>query len=203
MPSVASYVVEPMVLSDLEQIMAIEQVAFSAPWSVRAYRFEITENVNSTMLVVRSSPRPWRGWALRLVRLGLARPGPVLGYAGCWHLVDEIHVSTIAVHHEWRQYGLGEVLLLTLLDRGTQLKARRATLEVRVTNLAAQGLYAKYGFEIVSRQRRYYADDNEDAYIMATPPFDENQFQKKLRRRRAQLQRRLNFKAMLPAHSTA
>jgi ribosomal-protein-alanine N-acetyltransferase len=69
--------------------------------------------------------------------------------------------------------------------------ARRATLEVRVTNLAAQGLYHKYGFEIVSVRKRYYSDSGEDAYIMTTPPFDTAEFQANLQQRRIQLYKRL------------
>jgi ribosomal-protein-alanine N-acetyltransferase len=95
----------------------------------------------------------------------------VLGYAGGWLLVDEIHVSTIAVAPRWRRKGLAQLLLAELLKRGIALGARKATLEVRVSNVAAQKLYQKYGFRIVSKQKRYYAD-NEDAYIMATPRFD-------------------------------
>jgi ribosomal-protein-alanine N-acetyltransferase len=71
------------------------------------------------------------------------------------------------------------------------LDALRATLEVRVSNRAAQALYRKYGFEIVSRRKRYYANNNEDAYIMATPLFETPAFQRDLNRRRAQLYTRL------------
>lgn len=178
------YVVEPMSLADLDQVMEIEQASFSAPWPARAYRYEITENRHSTMLVVRAAGSRPVHW-LRRLRIG--QPCPVLGYAGFWLLVDEAHIATIAVHPQWRRRGLGELLLLSLLDRGPQLGARRATLEVRVSNQAAQGLYSKYGFEIEARQRRYYSDNNEDAYLMATPPFDTPAFQANLEQRRRDL----------------
>lgn len=185
------FVVEPMTLADVDQVMAIERVAFSAPWSARAYRYEITENQNSTMVIVRPAPR-WRSaLAATLQRLLGTEPGPVLGYAGAWHLVDEIHISTIAVHPLWRRRGLGELLLLSLLNRGAELNVRQATLEVRVSNIAGQALYRKYGFEAVSRQRAYYADNNEDAYIMATPSFELPAFRANLHARQAQLYARL------------
>lgn len=191
MPDSLPYVVEPMALADLDQVMEIEQLSFSSPWSVRAYRYEITENKHSTMVVVRAAPPAGR-WPARWLRPFRARqPGPVLGYAGFWLLVDEAHVATIAVHPRWRGRGLGELLLLSLLDRGARLGARRATLEVRVSNQTAQGLYRKYGFEVESRQRRYYSDNNEDAYLMATPPFDAPAFQANLDRRRSELYTRL------------
>ena len=72
-----------------------------------------------------------------------------------------------------------------------RLGARRATLEVRVSNSAALELYLKYGFEIVSRRKRYYTDNNEDAYIMTTPSFETADFQTNLDRRRRQLHARL------------
>ena len=176
-----------MILGDVDQVMQIERVSFSAPWSARAYRYEIAENDHSTMRVVRPRPRWQSSLGVALQRLVGNLPGPVLGYAGAWRLVDEIHVSTIAVHPDWRRRGLGELLLLSLFDRGLELGVRRATLETRVSNLAAQALYRKYGFEILSVQKAYYSDNNEDAHIMGTPDLAAAEFQARLRTCRAQL----------------
>ena len=185
------YVVQPMTLADLDQVMAIEQVSFSSPWSEQAYRYEITQNLYSTMLVIRQSAYSRDPLGAMLSVLGLRRPDPVRGYGGFWLLVDEIHISTIAVHPQFQGQGLGEMLLLSLLDEGIAQGARNATLEVRVSNLPAQSLYHKYAFSVVSRQKRYYADNNEDAYIMATPPFGAPEFQANLQECRAQLYRDL------------
>lgn len=190
------FIVQPMTLADLDQVMAIEHLSFSAPWSRRAYEYEITQNEYSTMLVARAAPALKGRMPGLLHWLGICRRGPALGYAGAWLLVDEIHLSTIAVHPEWRGRGLGELLLITVLERGAQQGARRATLEVRVSNSAAQGLYRKYGFETVASQRRYYADNNEDAYIMATPGFESIEFQTNLRQRRDDLLARLRPRDM-------
>lgn len=198
MPEGVPYLVEPMTLGDVDQVMAIEQIAFSAPWSARAFRYEISQNKQSTMYVVRPAP-PHESWlAMSLRRLALTQPREVLGYAGLWLLVDDIHVSTIAVHPGWQGRGLGELLLLALLDRGAELEACRATLEVRVSNLPAQQLYRKYGFEIISRRRHYYSDNNEDAYIMATPRFETAGFQVNLRDRRSRLHARLQAREAVP-----
>lgn len=180
MPERPSYVVAPMTLADVDQVLEIERASFSAPWSARAFRYEIAENEHSTMLTVRSAPRASCRWVQWLRRHKLIDPGPVLGYAGFWLLVDDVHISTIAVHPQWRGRGLGELLLVSLLEKGIALEARRATLEVRISNLAAQGLYRKYGFEIASRRKGYYADNNEDAYIMVTPPLDTPEFRSSL-----------------------
>lgn len=171
------YLVEPMALSDLEQVMVIERASFSLSWSERAYRYEIVENDHSTMLVVRPIPRLLGRPVPRLRRIGRLKPGPVLGYAGFWLLVDDAHVATIAVDPDHRGQGLG---------------AERATLEVRVSNEPAQRLYLRYGFHVVERRRRYYSDNNEDAYLMATPPFDSPGFLEILRRNTAALAERLS-----------
>jgi ribosomal-protein-alanine N-acetyltransferase len=198
MSSHLPFVVEPMTLSDLDQVTAIERASFPLPWSKRAYRYEIAENEHSTMLVVRPAPRHFgwlSGW---LRRLNLVDRGPVLGYTGFWLLVDDAHVSTIAVHPEWRGRGLGELLLASLLERARALGAQRATLEVRVSNRAAQALYHKYGFEALERRSRYYSDNNEDAYLMTTPPLPSPGFQETLGQRLAALTVRLSEQQPLP-----
>jgi [ribosomal protein S18]-alanine N-acetyltransferase len=185
------YAVEPMTLADIGRVLEIEQLSFSAPWSARAYRYEITKNEHSTMLVVRPAPQHRLapiGW-LRFLSPGAQ--GPVLGYGGFWLLIDDAHIATIAVHPDWRGRGLGELLLLSLLAEAAEVGAARATLEVRVSNTVAHCLYRKYGFQTVSRSKRYYADNNEDAYIMATPPFETPGFWDSLGERRAELRSRL------------
>ncbi len=191
MPNRLPYLVEPMALDDIEQVMEIERIVFPAPWSARAYRYEITRNEHSTMLVVRKARTP-AGPLARLKRLfGLVASGPLLGYAGFWLLVDEAHICTIAVHPQWQGQGLGELLLVSLLEHGMRLGADRATLEVRVSNSSARALYEKYGFEIISRRKGYYTDNSEDAYIMTTPLFETAQFQMNLSVCRQQLHDRL------------
>ena len=181
------FVVEPMTVPDLGDVMVIERLSFSSPWSERAYRFEIEQNENSVMLVARPA-FPQSLWDRIRGRAGVR--SPVLGYGGLWLLVDEAHISTIAVHPQWRGKGLGELVMLSLLEQGIKQGMQRSTLEVRVSNEAAQGLYRKLGFESAGRQRRYYSDNNEDAYIMVTPPFDTPGFKDNLRRCRAELEAR-------------
>jgi ribosomal-protein-alanine N-acetyltransferase len=191
MPDRLPFVVEPMSLDDLDQVMEIEQVAFPVPWPAQSYHFEITESAHSTMLVVRPAPASIGRLARWLSRFSAVAQVPVVGYAGFWLLADEAHVATIAVHPTWRGQGLGELLLLSLLDHGAKLGARRATLEVRTSNTVAQGLYRKCGFEVISRRKRYYVDNDEDAYIMATPPFEKPAFRASLQQCRRRLYERL------------
>ncbi|MBA3531008.1 MAG: ribosomal protein S18-alanine N-acetyltransferase [Ardenticatenales bacterium] len=165
------YLVDSMTLNDLDAVMEIETVVHSAPWPASAYRHELEQNNLAHYIVVMPAPQQAQvpaGIRGRL-RAWLHRPRrgrPILGYGGFWLMVGEAHISTIAVDPEWRGMGLGELLLLDLIERALDLEAEMVTLEVRISNVAAQNLYLKYQFENVGRRKRYYRDNNEDAYIM-------------------------------------
>ena len=181
------YIVEPMRLDHLDQVMAIENITFSAPWSARSYRYEITQNDYGTLIIVRPRRESARQLPKWLSWLSCSKRSPVLGYAGFWLLVDEAHIATIAVHPEWRGQGLGELLLSALLEEGANQGARQATLEVRRYNKVAQALYHKYGFEIIGLRKCYYTDNKEDALIMTTPAFDTPDFRSNLHQCRRRL----------------
>jgi [ribosomal protein S18]-alanine N-acetyltransferase len=100
----------------------------------------------------------------------------VAGMAACWLMAGEEHVTTIAVRDACKRRGVGEGLLISLIDLGFEFKAEVVTLEVRVSNDLAKSLYQKYGFNMAGIRRHYYTDNGEDAYIMTTdtitsPPF--------------------------------
>jgi ribosomal-protein-alanine N-acetyltransferase len=187
------FVVEPMRLDDVPQVMRIERESFPLPWPERAYRYELTENHSSHYLVLRRTQSiPSTGWWKPLGRL-LRRDGrpPVLGYGGFWMIAGEAHISTIAVTPAWRHRGLGELLLWSMLQRASALGAFEATLEVRVSNTVAQHLYQKYGFEKVGRRKRYYQDNGEDAWIMTVVDFGQKPYQAGLKQLGRALGRRL------------
>jgi ribosomal-protein-alanine N-acetyltransferase len=144
-------VIRRMTLRDLPDVLRIDRASFPLPWSERSYRFELTENPASHMLVaVRREPN-----GVRLV-----------GYAGFWLFVDEAHISTLAVDPGYRRMGIGAELLRSVLDEAARAGADMATLEVRVSNQAAVDLYHKFGFQIVGRRPKYYRDNGEDALLM-------------------------------------
>lgn len=190
------YRLDDMQLDDVDEVMAIENRSFSSPWSARAYRYEITNNNFSQFIVARQSqtaqePRDQHVGAFRqllgvYVRSRLARPA-VLGYAGLWLLIDEAHISTIAVMPEWRGHKLGEFLLIGLLERAIAMRAEIATLEVRISNQVAQNLYRKYQFQAVGMRRNYYHDNLEDALVMSTPPLHSPIFRDALSQNKAVL----------------
>jgi len=150
------YRVRPMQVDDVEQVVSIESRSFSSPWPASAYRRDLLSG----------------GVAHYLVCVTREDDRKVLGYGGYWAIDDELHVSTLAVDPDYRRRGVGEFILASMLAEGLERGARMATLEVRVSNHAAQNLYRKYGFRVAGRRRRYYRDNSEDALIMTTEPFE-------------------------------
>jgi ribosomal-protein-alanine N-acetyltransferase len=141
-----------MSVDDLPEVHRIERASFSVPWPDDAYRSELMANRLASYLVVRADGTG------------------VIAYGGIWLMVDEAHITTFAVDRAWRRQGVGETLLLALLDLALGRHAREATLEVRLSNLPARRLYEKYGFRPVGLRPRYYSDNGEDALIMTTEP---------------------------------
>jgi ribosomal-protein-alanine N-acetyltransferase len=191
--------IAPMRLEDIQRVVEIDQLSFPLPWSSATYRYELAQNLNSHFFVALADGNggpasgPGAGSAGPLGWLNPAnwfRPPPapldperpVIGYAGFWFVLDEAHISTIAVHPDWRGRHVGERLLVAMLERALDLNAVTATLEVRVTNERAQNLYRKYAFDVVGRRKRYYRDNGEDALLMTAELKDGY---------RAEMQRRL------------
>ncbi len=144
-----------MTQADLPEVHRIERASFSVPWPDDAYRSELKANRLAAYLVVRADDGD-----------------SLVAYGGIWLMVDEAHITTFAVDPAWRRQGVGETLLLALLDVARVRRAREATLEVRLSNLPARRLYEKYGFRPAGLRPRYYSDNGEDALIMTTEPLD-------------------------------
>ncbi|HLO35256.1 MAG TPA: ribosomal protein S18-alanine N-acetyltransferase [Candidatus Deferrimicrobium sp.] len=160
--------IEPMRLEDLAEVQRIEEASFSTPWPENAYRSELMTNRLASYLVARVD-------------------GRIVAYGGMWLMVDEAHITTFAVHPAWRRQRIGERLLLAFLDLARDRHAREATLEVRLSNLAARRLYEKYGFRPVGLRPRYYSDNNEDALIMTTESFGDAALEERIARLRSAL----------------
>ena len=159
-------VIDGMRLEDLDEVQGIEETSFSTPWPANAYRSELMTNRLASYLVGRAD-------------------GRIVAYGGMWLMVDEAHITTFAVHPDWRRQRIGERLLLAFFDLAADRHARELTLEVRLSNLSARRLYEKYGFRPVGLRPRYYSDNNEDALIMTTEPIDEPRLVARLDRLRA------------------
>ena len=140
-------VIRFMRLRDVDAVAAIEQATFARPWSRESFRQEVTRNAVARYLVAEKN-------------------GEILGYAGAWVILDESHITNIAVREDARGQGIGRKLTEELLRILSSLGACYATLEVRVSNLRAQNLYKSLGFVSVGKRKRYYEDNNEDAFLM-------------------------------------
>ncbi|MCL6454113.1 MAG: ribosomal protein S18-alanine N-acetyltransferase [Alicyclobacillus sp.] len=136
-----------MTLRDIDQVLEVEHLCFTAPWSRQAFVTELVDNRLAEYLVLEHDHR-------------------VIGYIGVWLVIDEGHITNVAVHPDFRGQHLGEFLMRTVMDNCAARGMRRITLEVRVTNTVAQNLYRKLGFVAVGKRRGYYTDNNEDAIIM-------------------------------------
>jgi ribosomal-protein-alanine N-acetyltransferase len=101
----------------------------------------------------------------------------IVGIAGFWIMVDEAHITTLATRNACRRQGIGERLLIQIIEMATHLHADVVTLEVRISNKQAQALYGKYGFQRVGVRRAYYTDNGEDAVIMTTDSLTSSAFQ--------------------------
>ncbi len=126
----------------------------------------------------------------------------VVGAAGFWLMVDEAHITTIAVRNTHRGLGLGELLLAFSIDRATELNARVVTLEVRVSNTVAQKLYEKYGFAKAGVRKGYYTDNGEDAFIMTTDRITSGGFQSRFQSLKKELSKKLGQEVHLLGSSS-
>ncbi|PJF30612.1 MAG: ribosomal-protein-alanine N-acetyltransferase [Candidatus Thermofonsia Clade 1 bacterium] len=174
------YTLRYMRLQDIPHVMEIDQLAFSTPWSMNSYIFEINDNRSAHMIVLEREGEPLC----------------IVGYGGMWLIEGEAHISTIATHPNWRGQGLGEVLLGGMVLRGMRLGATYCVLEVRVSNVPAINLYRKYEFQIVSVRKGYYRDNNEDAYLMHLTPLDAA-YLERFKARWQALQARVTFTDLL------
>ena len=154
-------VIRRMQYRDVKQVAALEAATFPRPWSEDSFRREVEENKVARYLV-------------------LERDGRILGYAGAWVVLDECHITNIAVAEETRGQGYGRRLMESLMQYVSSLGAAWADLEVRVSNIRAQNLYQSLGFISIGKRKRYYEDNGEDAYLMvcehmpdADPDFEE------------------------------
>ncbi|ABZ84289.1 ribosomal-protein-alanine acetyltransferase [Heliomicrobium modesticaldum Ice1] len=157
-----NYYFRPMTVKDVDEVLAIEQVSFPTPWSRSAFVTELTESrLSHYWVCVEGAEKDGR-----LNPFPVEPTERVIGYVGVWIILDEVHITTIAIHPERRGEGLGEALLEYIFFETAQLGGERITLEVRPSNTKALALYRKRGFQEVGRRRGYYTDTGEDAIIM-------------------------------------
>ena len=156
-------VIRRMTLADVDGVHAIEEATFPRPWTREDFVKEMTQNACARYLVAEQA-------------------GEIVGFAGAWIVLDEAHITNIAVARARRGQGVGKALTRGLLQYAANLGVVYATLEVRRSNGVAQGLYKGLGFVYVGLRKRYYEDNGEDAFIFccdhmpaADPDFEEEE----------------------------
>ncbi|MFW6034996.1 MAG: ribosomal protein S18-alanine N-acetyltransferase [Halothermotrichaceae bacterium] len=140
-------IIKPMSVSQLHQILEIEKKSFPAPWSKRSFHRELEENPYAVYLQAEINDK-------------------IIAYVGGWIILDELHITNLAVIPEYRRHGIARKLINALIAKSKDKGAVRATLEVRVSNTPAINLYKKNGFISAGCRPNYYTDNNEDALIM-------------------------------------
>lgn len=200
------YYVRLMCKEDIAPVTEIDREAFPTQWPPANYQHELQNRLAHYIVVCdeeKTIDKPEEkapsetnltGPVSRLRRLFSRNrffrselPPPsrhyIIGFAGFWVMADEAHIVNIAVREVYRRQGVGELLLISVIDLATELKARITTLEVRASNTVAQSLYTKYDFAQVGVRRGYYLDrdhhiDNrEDGLLMSTQDITSAAFQ--------------------------
>lgn len=188
-----------MTLPDLDALMTIEEVSFPTPWSLGTYRRELTRSRYGSYWVVTprtdaNSDDAHHTDTHHTDADDNDADGNVprlLAYGGMWRTPEEAHITTIAVHPQWRRRGLGEWTLLQLIGVARAGGAEIVTLEVRVSNEAAIRLYRKLGFEAVGTRRGYYIDTREDALLMTLFGIQDPARWQQLQQARVEIERRV------------
>ena len=197
-----------MTLDDIAQVMEVEQQSFPSIWPPTAFKREIQQNRLGRYLVAvqrrdgaphgeETSPSiRWQPGGLGRIVGGLRhildgdetlpeeRNELVVGFVGVWLLIEEAHIVTLAVRDDYRRCGVGELLLITIIETARLAGQEVVTLECRVSNAVALRLYEKYGFERVGIRSRYYSDDHEDAYALSVSDIGMASYERRFERLR-------------------
>ncbi|MGI2329253.1 ribosomal protein S18-alanine N-acetyltransferase [Planococcus sp. YIM B11945] len=136
-----------MTIDDIDRVFEIETLSFSLPWTKEAFYYEMEENEHAYYVIAETQEG-------------------IVGYCGMWLVLDEAHVTNIAIHPDERGKKLGEQLMKAAMDVAKDQGAKLMTLEARVSNHVAQNLYRKLGFQNGGIRKRYYSDNYEDAIVM-------------------------------------
>ncbi|HSQ87338.1 ribosomal protein S18-alanine N-acetyltransferase [Romboutsia sp.] len=139
-------IIEKMTSKDIDGVFEVEKNCFVHHWSKDAFKKELNNDV-ARYLVAKIDEK-------------------VVGYVGIWFVMDEGHITNVAVHSDYRGKKIGDELVKELVELCRQNNIVSMTLEVRVSNIVAQNLYKKYGFKLAGIRKEYYSDNKEDAMIM-------------------------------------
>ena len=174
--NISEIYIEKMSVDDIEQVIQIEEEAYGDHhWSKSAFYDEMSNNLAKYYVAKTSS-------------------GELVGYAGTWHIIDEGHITTIAVKNDYKRNHIGEAIIIKILEDCYKEGIKYLTLEVRVSNAPAIGLYTKYGFNSLGTRKGYYQNNNEDALIMWTENIFYDKFKTKFEENKEKLKALIEIK---------
>lgn len=151
-----------MAMEDAESVLQLEKICFGEGWTPTPFDRELLRNDCSYFLAKDDTNN-------------------LIGYSGSWLILEEIHITIMAVHPFYRGKKIAQRLLVNLLHDGIKNGAKWATLEVKATNIEAQKLYEKFGFTVKGRRKNYYQQDRQDALIMWTDDLEADEYQERLK----------------------
>jgi ribosomal-protein-alanine N-acetyltransferase len=181
---------QPLTLPYLDQVLALDRACLGGLWTVDGYRRELESPNSDLLIVLANSEMPPAQTPPHQTSPSQTLPSQVIGLGCLWAILEEAHITLLAVDPQFQGQGIGQWLLLQLMTASHQRGLERATLEVRASNQRAIYLYQKLGFKTAGRRRRYYAD-GEDALILWRSGLNYDSFPKLLHDHRQQLQTRL------------
>jgi len=198
---------QPLKAEQLPAVVKLDQLCFGGHWTLDGYRRELESSSSHFLTVCLGSASldspsqsnydleiPNNSQSAQLTspqsnslnsptsgvgtHTALETPSKLIGLGCFWSILEEAHITLLAVNPEYQNKGLGKLLFYGLLYLAHQQGLERATLEVRVSNQTALSLYKKFGFEEVGKRRRYYQDTGEDALILWRNHLETAEFKK-------------------------
>lgn len=167
--------IQPMKQTDIDDVIAIEAASYGDHhWSRESFFNELSNELAKYYSVFDVS-------------------GKLIGYAGSWHVLEEAHITNIAVSPDYRRKKIGEALLTSIIKDCREEGVKYITLEVRVSNTPAINLYEKYGFKSLGTRKGYYQNNNEDALIMWTENMFYDKFKEIYEKNLEDLKRAINI----------
>jgi [ribosomal protein S18]-alanine N-acetyltransferase len=158
----------------LDPMVALDRISLGGIWTLSGYQREL-DSPNSNLLILSLSDNPEK----------------IIGLGCFWAILEEAHITLLAIHPDYQRQGLGKLLLYKLLEAAVQRQLERATLEVRISNQSAIALYEQYGFRIAGQRKNYYPQTGESALILWRGDLQTSLFQPQLSQWREEILFRL------------
>ena len=171
---------KPLTSNDVAEVVALDEICLGGLWKAEAYLREIDSD-KSTLIT------------LRLAEPESSNRSKIIGMGCLWSIVDEAHITLLAIHPDYRRQGLGQLLLLELLKDAISRNLAWATLEVNENNSTAVNLYKKYGFQIAGKRKNYYQPAGDDALVLWLKNIQRDELKTKLAIWQRQLRDRLSI----------